>query len=162
MSGDVTRPGGTVLLRGVTGSGQPEADLHNAVQDAAPTAAVDWQVGAAMGPYCPVLNLLRPYARPFGVSAGGVGLGLQGDRTNLVTDDPVISRVTMPEFPSHLQLDYLASDGTVLHMHSSTARPYPAGSQQRVGDPRPPAFEGWKVFEPYGTDLVVEIGRAHV
>ncbi len=159
VTGD-DQPEATPVLRGVVGRGQSETALRAAVRDAAPELAPDWQVAIADGPYCAVLDTVRPYARPFG---GGPGLGvtLAGRRTSLVADELIMPRVTMPDFAGSLQLDYVASDGSVVHLHEAlNGVPYAALSTSEFGKPRPPGFGGWAVDRPFGTDLIVGIASS--
>lgn len=156
VSGDMSA--GAALLRGVAGRGAGEASLYAAVRQAAPSLAVDDQVMLADGPYCAALDAIHPFARPFGSPQGGFGLGLAGGKTALVANDLVEPVVTMPGFPTHLQLDYIASDGSLLHMHDSAAgaKTYAASSATVFGEPKP-GFKGWAVDEPFGTDLIIAI-----
>jgi eukaryotic-like serine/threonine-protein kinase len=152
--------GGVTTLRGAAVRGAPEAELHAAVQDAAPAMAIDWQVGALEGPYCPVLDAVRAYAKPFGTSGRSLGITLANGKTSLVAKDLVVPRVSMPDFPAYLQLDYIASDGSVLHMHDATnGAPYPALAVPAFGEPKP-GFGGWGVDEPFGTDLILGIASS--
>ena len=151
---------GVIMVRGVAGYGAGEAALHAAMQDAASGDAIDWQVAAAKGPYCGALDVIRSYARPFAASSRAVGVALANGKTMLLANDLVIPRVTMPDFPAHLQLDYIASDGSVLHMRDATsAAPYPASASLMFGEPKP-GFKGWAVDEPFGTDLIIAIASS--
>jgi hypothetical protein len=164
VSGDVTAaggagPGGTVVLDGVAGQGDPQARLRDAVRDAAPGAAVDWRVGGfGSGAFCGALDAIQPVAAGFG-AAPAVSAGLDGGRTRLRDGDPIIVRATTPAFEARLQVDYLQSDGTVDHMQPSAAYPgrvYPPGTRVAVGEPVP-GFTPPTVGEPYGTDMVVVV-----
>jgi hypothetical protein len=80
-------PDGSPTLRGVVGLGESESVLHRDIQNAAPNATIDWQVAPADGPYCTVLDTLRPYAQPFGGSAKALTIALADGRTDLVADE---------------------------------------------------------------------------
>ena len=148
-------------LRGVTGRGEPESRLRTSVRDAAPQAIVDWQVAVADGPYCALLDVIRPYAAPFGGTARLLSVTLANGRTDLMAEDLVIPRVTMPDFAGYLQLDYVSSDGSLLHMHEARGGPpYAPDSTPVFGEPKPPAFKGWAVDEPFGTDLIVAVASS--
>lgn len=159
VTGDVTAAG--ITLRGVAGRGGPEAALHTAIQDAAPTAAVDWKVDSADGPYCALFDAIRPFARPIGTAGRSLGIGLTNGRTTLTAEELVIPRATMPDFAAHLQLDYIANDGSILHMRDSvTGAAYPANATPVFGEPRPPGFKGWAVDIPFGTDIILGIASS--
>ncbi len=55
------RPPGTAVLRGVAGEDAALAALRDALAAAAPERTMDWGVSAASGPYCAVLDLVRPH-----------------------------------------------------------------------------------------------------
>lgn len=142
-----------ITLHGVVGRGR-ESALSDALQRAAPGIPLDVQTVVAEGPYCPLLDLLRPYAQ----SADRPPIvALPGGRTDLVEDELVKPRVTLPGTPSHLELDYIASDGGVLHMRESKpGAPYSALATPTFGEPLP-GFTGWGVYLPFGTDLIVAV-----
>jgi serine/threonine-protein kinase len=149
---------GNLVLRGVAARGAPEAALHEAVQNAAPTKAVDWQVSPVEGPYCGVLNLVRPFVVSAANPDGRMSVRLANGRTSLTAGDLVVTEVNAPSFGRYLQLDYISSDGSVLHMHNATgATPHPSGASPVFGQPKPPGFKGWAVDEPFGTDLIVAV-----
>jgi hypothetical protein len=149
---------GNPVLRGVAVRGAPEAALHDAVQNAAPTKPVDWQVSTVEGPYCGVLNLVRPLAASPRDADGRMSVRLINGRTSLTAGDLVVAEVSAPSFGRYLQLDYISSDGSVLHMHNATGTtPHPSGASPVVGQPKPPGFKGWAVDEPFGTDLIVAV-----
>jgi hypothetical protein len=154
------QPGATPTLRGVVVSGQNESAMYASVRDAAPSAVPEWQVATADGPYCGVLDAVRPYAqRPGGGPA--LNLGLRGGRTDLTADELIIPQITMPGFAGSLQLDYVTGDGSVLHMHEALAgAPYAALSAPVFGQPKLPEFGGWAVDKPFGTDLIVGIASS--
>lgn len=158
--GGEERPPGALTLRGVSGPAAAHA-LRDAVQKAAPSVSVDWQLAIAEGPFCEILDLLRPYVRPPGSAAASVGVALLDGRVALVKDEYMIPRVTMPESYGHLQLDYVSNDGGVVHIHQAAAasRPYPPGAAPVFG--RPDANErNFPVDEPYGTDLIAAIASS--
>jgi tRNA A-37 threonylcarbamoyl transferase component Bud32 len=147
----------TPVLQGVAGRGPGESALHDALQEAAPGVAFDWQVTPVDGPYCAVFDLLRPYAKPFASTARALGVTLAGGRNDLVAKELVKPRVALADAPANLQLDYIASDGSVLHMHDAKpGAPYAADATPSFGEPRP-GFKGWEIDEPFGTDLIVAI-----
>jgi hypothetical protein len=153
IGGDVAR-NGAIVLQGVVGRGRPEQELLRNVRDAAPTAAVDWGIGVAEGPYCGALNLARAYARPFGATSGGLEMKLQGGKTDLLEKDRIDIRAVGPDFPAYVQMDYFSSDGTVAHLRkaASATPPVPARA--------PIEIAGFEAAPPYGTDVVVAIGAS--
>ncbi len=160
VTGDDRAPGASVL-RGVVGRGGPEAALHTALQQAAPNTAFDWQVTATYAPACPMLDLLRPLVRPYADDGRSLGLALTSGRSELVAGDLVIIRMTTPDYPAHLQLDYVSSDGSIAHLHDALGgTPYPADAPTVFGEPRPPGFKGWAVDVPFGTDMIVGIASS--
>lgn len=98
MSGSV-ETAGSVALAGLAGNQAP-AQLHQALADAAPSAAVNWSVttfsGGAAATYCRALDLLRPIATPFGATQEGLRLALQSGKAVLADGDPIAFRVAMP------------------------------------------------------------------
>ncbi|MGH7120925.1 MAG: serine/threonine-protein kinase [Acetobacteraceae bacterium] len=152
---------GSVSLAGLAGNGAPAA-LHQALFNAAPTAAVNWKVttfsGGAAATYCQVLNLLRPVAASFGAPGGGFTLGLKSGKTVLSDGDPIAFHLSMPEFPAWLTVDYFASDGSVAHLDpgpGNPARLEEAGAALLLhGTP------AWTVGPPYGRDMIVAIASA--
>ncbi|MBV9758017.1 MAG: DUF4384 domain-containing protein [Alphaproteobacteria bacterium] len=159
---DVAEAGGTVTLAGVAGSGQPEAALHRALTDAAPTAAVDWRVTGFDGPYCAALDLLRPVAYSAAARSSGFGMTLREGNRPLKDGELITLDLQLPNFPAWLTVDYLQHDGTVVHLHPTPkdpARSYPAGSRQSLGDPSQ-GGERWEVGAPYGTDMVIAVASS--
>lgn len=152
------RSRGTVTVHGAAGQGPAERALREAVESAAPGAPIDWQVIAVDGPYCGLLDVIRPVLRGAGP---GVALSIPGARPVMQRGELIIPRANLPEFPSHLQLDYASSDGSLLHMHqASLGAAYPANASPVFGQPEPPRFKGWEVADPFGTDIIVAIASS--
>lgn len=157
FSGDVDEAG-RLVIDGVAPRAS-EAELHRLVGQTDPLGQPDYRVATFNGPYCPLLDILRPATRRFGTSGPDLGLGLKGGATHLRRDEFLIPVVTMPEFGGYLQLDYFASDGSLLHMHQGAGeygRPYLAYGTTDFGDPISGA-KGWQVDVPFGTDMIVAI-----
>ncbi len=156
---------GNIILAGLAGGGAPAA-LHQALADAAPTATVNWGIttfrGGATPTYCRALDLLRPAATPFGGARRGFALGLEGGNTILADGDPIVLRLSMPDFPAWLNVDYFASDGSVTHLNpgpTSPAHAYAPGQRVTLGR----AANGtalWTAGTPYGRDMIVAIASA--
>lgn len=143
--------------------GAPISALHQAITDAAPTATADWGGIATFtdpksNSYCRALDLVRPIATPFGAPPRGLLLGIQGGHTTLADGDPLVFRLTMPDFGGWLRVDYFASDGSVAHLYPTAADPaqaYAAGQTVVLG-----AKEGWTAGTPYGRDMVLAIASS--
>ncbi len=101
------------------------------------------------GPYCGVLDTLRPFARP----GARPQASIQG-RLPLSKGELLKLMVTMPEFSGELAISYLMPTGDVAHL--VPPRREMAGARQRFGDPQG-AFTGWEIDEPFGTDLILVI-----
>ena len=152
LQGDVGHDG-RLSVRGVIGAGKASGVLQQ-FRDTAPTAPLDWTARDADGPYCSVLNLVRPYARPFGSSTGGIEAGLKDGRIDLRADDPIEISATLAGFPAYLQVDYFSSDGSVAHLRTSAqgSPTVPARSSQ--------SFVAGAAAPPFGTDLIVAIASS--
>ncbi len=164
VSGNVAEPGRAVVLGGLAGQGAPQARLHDAVAEAAPGAAVDWRVaGFDNAAFCQALDTIKPVtASRFGVQPS-FSASLKDGRTQLHDGDALIVRVEMPDFEANLQVDYLQSDGTVVHIQRPTAspsHPFPPGAIVGIGDPKPGGPIPFAVSEPYGTDMILAIASA--
>jgi hypothetical protein len=167
---------GPVVIEGLSGAGKPEAALRDAIG----TAVVDWRVHRVDGPYCAALDMLRDLAARNPRSIGTLSLALRGNVTQLAKGSNVVVRAVMPDFPTLLQVDYLASDGLVTHLvhddgttmrvtsgdsgaaawkRLGSSRRYTAGATVTVGEKNPPdpreALGDWVVDEPYGQDMVL-------
>ena len=159
---EVAEPDGTVSLLGVVGHGAPETELHRAVTDAAPTAAVDWRVASFDGPYCRALDLLRPIAYSQAARGSGFSMSVRNGERKLKDGELITIDLQLPKFPAWLLLDYFQHDGTVVHLYPTakdTPRTYPPASRQTFGDPTA-GGERWEVGAPYGTDMIVAIASS--
>ncbi len=162
VHGEAGEPGGTVTLTGVAGQGAPEAALHRAITDAAPTATVDWRVQDFEGPYCPTLDALRPIAYSAAARSGGFSMALRNGNRPLKDGELITVDVKTPDFPAWLLVDYFEHDGTVVHLHPTPkdpARSYAPDTRESFGDPTA-GGERWEVGAPYGTDMVVALASS--
>jgi hypothetical protein len=157
VNGDYS-PEGVATLRGVVVQGETARILRQAVEGAG--ATIEWRVVAADGPYCDALDIVRPFARPFGSGDKTLGISLINDRMDLADSDLIIAQATMPDFAGYLQLDYIAADGVVAHLHQTSNDPPYAGSSIHMFGQPTPEFDGWKVGPPFGTDLIVGIASS--
>ena len=162
VGGEVTNGG--VQLLGLVQRGEAESTLRRALAGAAPAAGVDWRVSDFDGPYCRALDVLRPIASRFGSAGAGLQMAVDGSAAPLQHGDLIIARLTMPDFPGYLRVDYLSHDGSVFHMDAPGSDPahlYAAGSHVVVGQPTA-KFTGWQVDEPYGPDMVIAVASSQV
>jgi serine/threonine-protein kinase len=161
LGGDV-HDGGAVSLSGLAGKAELD-DVRRGVPGIASPTDIDWDVKGVDPFYCPTLDMLRPIVPVFGAT-GGPRLSLQmaNNRTRLHDGDKVRVRLVMPDFPSQLDVDYIAHDGSVQHLYPQLADPangiqsdplrtYPAGEIVNLGHP------SWAISEPYGTDMIIAI-----
>lgn len=145
--------------RGVAVSGlvgrSSEATIRSRARESLPANAspdsINWRVDLFDGPYCGVLDTIRPTAiQP-------ITLGLRNGATKLRKDDDIVPLVTMPDYPAWLQLDYFSSDGGVTHLHPTLVTPpRQDGARSLVTLGNTPK-ERWQVDAPFGTDLIVAV-----
>jgi serine/threonine-protein kinase len=159
VSGDVEATS-RVRLTGYAEAGRGESALRLRLASAGvPSDSIDWRVRGFEGPYCDALDLLRPFADPFGEAPSGLGLALAGDRRRLVLGDLLTVRIGMPRFPAYLRVSYFTHDGEVVHLHPNAAdgaRAFAAGARVSLGDPA----EGgprWEIGPPFGTEMIVAV-----
>lgn len=159
VSGDV-EGANRVRLTGYAEAGGGESALRLRLASAGvPWDSIDWGVRGFEGPYCDALDLLRPFADPFGEAPSGLSLALAGDRLRLVLGDLLTVRIGMPRFPAYLRVSYFTHDGEVVHLHPSTAdgaRSFAAGSRVSLGDPAE-GGQRWEIGPPYGTEMIVAV-----
>ncbi|MBV8590859.1 MAG: protein kinase, partial [Acetobacteraceae bacterium] len=160
-SADVSEPSGIVLVRGLTGAGDAEASLKEAVKKAAPDHEPDWKVRSFNKPlFCRVLDEIHPItARWPGDPGSDFSIGLAGQRAHLQTNDVIELRIHTPPEPSWLQIFYLQSNGKVTEIFPAPGEPgrlFPANSDVAIGRPHD-AFPGWYVDKPYGTEMMIAI-----
>lgn len=135
-------------IAGVLARGGETALRESLARSGVPVDAIRLRLQGFQGPYCPVLDALRPVlaapdARPF-VSLVGQPPLARGELLRL--------DIAMPETPSQLQLSYLTSSGDVAQLVPGEAQP--AGARIRKGEPSQ-GFPGWEVDEPFGSDLLL-------
>ncbi len=144
---------GAVVLTGLVGAGAPEAGLRDSIV-AATQAPIIWRIASFDGPYCPVLDLLRPHG-----AGSGMVLHPTAGGTSLRDTELIRVRVTMPGFAGFLHIADLHRDGTVSPLAPArgiAAPPGAAGTDIGLGDPRGD-FAGWPVEPPFGTDLIIAV-----
>jgi serine/threonine-protein kinase len=138
----------------LVGAGAPTTALRDAVQAAALAAPVAWNATAVDGPYCDALDLIRPIAQSAG-SASALSLALKDGALQLRDLDPIAPVLRLPDYPAHLQVDYLSSDGSVSHLYpvrTSPERPFEPGASV--------ALPQHLVGPPFGTDMIVAVASS--
>jgi eukaryotic-like serine/threonine-protein kinase len=135
-----------VVLRGISALGiasvlEVQAVLQRSIQTAVPGAAVNWSLRRIDGPFCPVLELLRPLV----VSSVRV-LSRPTTRAQLTDGDSAQLAVSLGQRPVRIALDRFTNDGTVHHLLAG-----PTGESQQN------AIDSWRVGKPYGDQLITAI-----
>lgn len=158
LAREVTSGDGAVTVTGIAGAGQPEEAARRAVASADP-ASTTLRLKSFNGPFCAVLDLLRPVG---GVAAGSIAsmeIDQAGGPAGLRDNDVISLRVTMPGFPGYLHVAYLQSDSVVSPLvpgDGYPARTFAPRAQVELGKPRAD-FVGWHVGPPFGADMIVAI-----
>lgn len=146
-----------MVVSGIVGR-NAEPLLRQSVREALPANTPDdgyaLRLDAFDGPYCDILDAIRP------VAAQPMTVGLRDGATRLVEDQYIIPRATLPGFQAYTYFDYFSGDGTMAHLQPSPAFPSKqaaAGSTVTIGK----AGEGgWQVNPPFGTDMVLAIASS--
>jgi hypothetical protein len=104
---------------------------------------------------CAVIETLAPYWVP-GQGAERSAL-IQTDRKdNLFTEgDPLVVKVTTPDYASYVNIDYYSLDGGVVHMvpgPRARDNQAPANYTATIGD-----LGEWTIAEPFGTEMVTVV-----
>lgn len=167
---DVTAPeGASPAVHGLA-SETAANDLRQQIAMLSSGQPVAWEVTSVDPVFCRALDLLRPISVLAGVPGHGIGLTLADDRTRLRDGEPILPRITMPDFAGEVRVDYLAHDGTLAHLYPTRAEPsarlsaqpsrrLAAGERLALGDPGPGKPQ-WSSGEPYGTDMIVAIASS--
>jgi serine/threonine-protein kinase len=75
--------------------------------------------------------------------------------------DAIFPILTIPEFPAHIIVDYLSSDGSVTHLFPTRASPdrvFHANASVPLGDSAKGVGGG--VGPPFGTDMIIAIASS--
>jgi serine/threonine-protein kinase len=151
--------GGKRLLTGIAGAGAPEAAvtaaLHSLPAGSAPQAGVQ----SFEGPYCAVLDTIRPYNVYLSKPGAELGLGLAGGISLLHEGQLLTVKEKMPAYAGYLQTDYFTSDGKVHHLYPTAADPLkelPANARKILGNPKK-GGASWQVGAPYGDNMIISI-----
>jgi serine/threonine-protein kinase len=160
---------GAVTLAGIAGT-QQVAAIQTGLDGSALRNAVDWQVRGVDPMFCPALDTLRPIVPLLGASGPRLGLALAGGQARLRDGQHILPHLRMPGFRANLVVDYVAHDGTLLHLYPQVADPknhldadirrvFQPGETVDLGNPRP-GHPAWEVGPPYGTDMIIAIASS--
>ncbi len=168
VDGDIGHDG-AVTLTGLAGVSAADA-LRQGLAGLTFPAAVQWQVQSVDQSFCQALNVLHPITASFNPAAPRLGLTLVGGNTRLRDGEHILPQLVMPNFRSHLVLDYIAHDGGVLHLYPQVADPsqnlwadpprtFAPGELVNLGVVRP-GHPAWEAGPPYGTDMIIAIASS--
>lgn len=107
-------------------------------------------------PHCEVVEILKPYQ----ARNRELGHGLKAEATSahkgqLREGDPVLFRVTGPNYDGYLRVDYYTADGAVMHLKAGRGQPMVrAGETVELGRDIP---SSWLVAPPFGTVLLATL-----
>ena len=153
-----TGPDNRTSVTGLAGTGTPDFTARAALGAIGiRPGTLDWRATRFDGPYCDVMDTLRTIRNARAAAPPSFDLSLRGNRTRLRNGEIMAPVITAPAFPAHLQLAYIQSDRTVVHLFPTAATPdrlLAPGATVPVGDPR---TGGWAVGDPFGTDMMVAI-----
>lgn len=146
--------GRNVAISGIAGRSSETAirgRVREALASSAASDSLNWRLDLFDGPYCNVVDILRPLATqplPFGLRNGA---------TRLHKDDDIVPQVVMPDYPAWLQIDYFSSDGGITHLHPTAISPPKAEATRATVMFGDTLEERWQVDAPFGTDMIVAI-----
>ncbi|MGE4481449.1 protein kinase domain-containing protein [Acidocella sp.] len=154
---------GIPTLTGLAGAGAPQAALTAAIETLPNGQTLSNQIQTVDGPYCAVLDTIRPYHSLFaGAINAGLKLSLAGGKTKLYNGDLITIDQTMPKFSGYLETDYFSSDGSVLHLYPTATdamQSFAAKATKTLGNPAN-GGASWQVSAPFGTDMIISIASS--
>jgi hypothetical protein len=151
--------GGKLRLSGIAGAGAPEAAVAAALNALPAGTAPLSSVQTFDGPYCGVLDAIRPYNVYLSQPGAELGLGLAGGISILQEGQLLTVKEKMPDYAGYLQTDYFTSDGKVRHLYPTATDPLkelPAKSRKVLGNPKK-GGASWKVGPPFDTNMIISI-----
>jgi eukaryotic-like serine/threonine-protein kinase len=151
--------GGKLRLTGIAGAGAPQAAFTAALNSPPAGVAPQPTVQTFDGPYCAVLDAIRPYNVFLSKPGAELGLGLAGGISILHDGQLMTVKEKMPAYAGYLQTDYFSGDGTVRHLYPTATDPLtklPAESRKVLGNPKK-GGASWKVSAPYGAYMIISI-----
>jgi serine/threonine-protein kinase len=152
---EATVQGSGVVVSGVVGKAH-ESALRDAVQAALPAGSPAGVLNLRLqsfpsDTYCGVLDLVR------GASGGWVPVSLTTGDAVLRDADPMLPRITVPDFPAWLTLDYFQNN-------DEAARLVPDPVHKAVllspGQSVTYSDKNWAAGEPFGTDMIIAIASS--
>ena len=165
FAGATLQDSGMPTLSGYADAGSASALLQQfGSRPGGPT--VGWGIRTVDRVFCPALSLLQAASVPGSASGPGLGLTLKDDRTVLQEDDYILPRITMPDYAGELRVDYLAHDGTMIHLYPTAADPknhwaaqparrFAPSERFALGDDQKKA--NWQSYPPFGTDMIIAL-----
>jgi len=163
---------GPVALSGFAGS--PEALTANVRKAIGDTRDVRWDGEAVTPALCRAVDLVRMVG-----TDGGPSIAMGGPGGTFVRDgEPIVLRITTPDFPGELRVDYAVNNGTLTHLFPTVPerldsgrriagqpqRIFAAGEEIVLGnagkDKTGASLPSWTPGEPYGTDLILAVSSS--
>jgi serine/threonine-protein kinase len=151
--------GGKVRITGIAGAGVPQAAFTAALNALPASIAPQSTVQPFDGPYCAVLDTIRPYNVFLSKSGAELGLGLANGISILQEGQFITVKEKMPGYAGYLQTDYFLTDGSVWHLYPTATDPLtklPAESRKVLGNPKR-GRGSWRVAAPFGTNMIISI-----
>ena len=169
LASGLVQDSGAVTISGYAGSANAQA-LQQQLAGVGRGAPLDWRVQEIDPVFCTALEMLRPISAQAGGPVSGLSVTLAGGQTTLRDGDRIMPRVTMADFAGVVRVDYLAHDGTLVHLyptpadpsHNIVARPaikLAPGAPLSIGEGGPTQPE-WDVGPPYGTDMIIVVASS--
>jgi hypothetical protein len=145
-----------IRLVGLSGLGDASAlsvrgYLQRSVSDVLPSPPVEVSMRRIDGPFCSLLDTLKRAAVRFGPNDTRVNLTLGEARPRYVLGSTIKAKITLPDFPARLTVDYFTADGMVEHW-LATARSQPSRSELSV--------DTWTANRPSGTNIIAVIASS--
>jgi eukaryotic-like serine/threonine-protein kinase len=156
-------PDNQLQLKGFVSSQDDLAKLRAAIGGIPVVRQVADNVAVYVWPHCEMVKLLRTSALP---PRPGTAPLLQFNNPNLIyrAGDTLVVRVTASaEYDGYLYVDYLDTEGNIVHMLPMTLHPddaVKAGQELTLGAAKEGGKGGQRVYEiskPFGPNLVVAI-----
>jgi hypothetical protein len=166
LANDFVWDGGAISVGGFAGR-DAEAVLHRQLTGIVRADLLDWHVQPVDSVFCDALGVLHPVSAWAGAPFSGLTVTAADNITTLHDGQRIKLRVTMSDFAGKLRVDYLAHDGSVMHLYPASADPsqnaaadptvtLPPGAVLSLGE-RSPGHPGWEVAPPYGTDMIIAV-----
>jgi hypothetical protein len=169
LASGLVQDSGAVSIFGYAGSANVQS-LQQQLAGVSRGAALDWRVQEVDPVFCTALEVLRPISAQAGGPVSGLSVTLAGGQTTLHDGDRIMPRVTMADFAGVVRVDYLAHDGTLVHLYPTPADPshniqarlatkLAPGAPLSIGEGGPTQPE-WDVGPPYGTDMIIVVASS--